>query len=265
MAIASASYFGNQAAVGLGGATGGEFDKFGLHATPKYVLGFKVECNDGSVYRYVHTGAATNRGSIVSQDLSETSTADTDNAVIAPASAVAVTGESLKPGALGSTYVQLTVASITANQFRGGKFITTDDVGEGYTYDILGNTATDDPATGDFRLRLAQPLQVALDATTDISIEGSPYSDVEGATGTDEYPVGVLCSTTTSSLPYAWVQTKGTVGVLQAGTVTLGDILVVSNTTGAAETQTGYTQPIIGFCVDPGDTTGHMVAHINLE
>lgn len=265
MAIDANSYFSNQASVGMGGATGGSFNKFDLHATPKYALGFKVEQADGSIYRYSHFGAATNRGILVSQDISETSVVDTDNAVIAPASAVAVTDETQKPGALGSTYVQLTLASVTANQFRGGKFVTTDDTGEGYTYDILANTATDTPATGDIRLKLAQPLQVALDTTTDISIMGNPYSDLEAATSTDEFPVGVSCSTTTSALPYAWVQTKGTVGVLQNGTVTQGDILVVSASGGAAETQTAYTQPIIGFCTDPGDTTGHMIAHINLE
>ena len=265
MAIDANSYFSNQASVGLGGATAGQFNKFDLHATPKYNLGFKVEQADGSVYRYSHFGAATNRGILVSQDISETSVVDTDNVVIAPASAVAVVDQTQKPGAIGSNYVQLTLASITANQFRGGKFVTTDDTGEGYTYDILANTATDTPASGDIRLTLAQPLQVALDTSTDISIMGNRYSDLEAATSTDEDPAGVSCSTTTSALPYGWIQTKGSVGLLQNGTVTQGDILVVAASGGAAETMTAFTQPIVGYCQDPGDTTGHMVAKINLE
>ena|SRR3990167_6291503 len=265
MAIDANSYFSNQASVGLGGATAGQFDKFDLHATPKYNLGFKVEQADGSIYRYAHLGAATNRGLAVSQDLSETSTVDTDNVVIAPASAVAVPDETMKPGAIGSHYVQLTLASITANQFRGGKFVTTDDTGEGYTYDILGNTATDNPATGDIRLTLAQKLQVALDTTTDISIEGNPYSDLEGITTTDEFPVGITCATTTAALPYCWIQTKGTVGVLQQGSVTLGGVLVTGSATGSLTEGTVFTSPFVGFCVDPGDDGGHMVAHINLE
>lgn len=265
MAIDANSYFSNQASVGLGGATAGQFNKFDLHATPKYNLGFKVEAADGSVYRYSHFGAATVRGVLVSQDISETSVVDTDNVVIAPASAVSVSGETLKPGALGSTYVQITLASVTANQYRGGKFVTTDDTGEGYTYDIIGNTATDNPATGDFRLSLAQPLQVALDTTTDISIMGSPYSDLEASTGTDEYPAGVSCASATAALPYGWIQTKGTVGLLQQGSVTQGDVLVVSNTAGAAEVMSIFTQPIVGFCADPGDSTGHMIAHVDLE
>lgn len=265
MAINSKSYFGNQAAVGLGGATGGEFDKFALHASPKYQLGFKVETADGSIYRYVATGAATNRGLLVSEDISETSVVDTDNKVIAPASAVAVSGESLKPGALGSTYVEITLASVTANQFRGAKFVTTDDTGEGYTYDILGNTATDDPATGNFRLRLAQQLQVALDTTTDFAIMGSPYSDVEAATTTDEVPKGVTCATTTADLPYCWIQTRGIVGVLQQGTVTQGDKLKIGSDAGSVALQDGEIGPDIGYVLDPGDTGGHAIIWVDLE
>ena len=264
MAIDANSYFSNQASVGLGGATAGQFNKFDLHATPKYALGFKVEQYDGSVYRYSHLGAATNRGVVVSTDLSESSVVDTDNAVIAPASAVAVSGESVRPGAIGSRFVELTVASITANQFRGGKFITTDDTGEGYTYDIIGNTATDNPASGNFRLELAQPLVVALDTTTDVAIHGNAYANLEVTTTTDEAPVGVTCSTSTSALPYGWIQTKGVVGILQSGTVNIGDV-ITSGGAGDVATATVFTSPFMGYCIDPGDTTGHGVFKINLE
>ena len=265
MALDSSRYFSNQASVGLGAATAGQFDKFDLHATAKYPLGFKVEQYDGTVYRYAHLGAATNRGVVVSQDLSETSIADTDNAVIAPASAVAVPDETQKPGAIGSHYVQLTVASVTANQFRGGKFVVTDDTGEGYTYDVLGNTATDTPATGDIRIQLAQALQVALDTSSDIALTGSMYMDVETATtGTDEAPIGVTCSTTTSALPFCWVQTKGVVGILQDGAIALGDVVALS-TAGNVKVAADYNSPFIGYCVDPGDTTGHGTFKINLE
>lgn len=266
MAVSTDAWFSNQASVGMGGATGGAFNKHELHALPKFAIGFKVEQADGSIYRYAYMGAATNRGHVVSQDLSESSVVDTDNAVIAPASAVAVSDSPLKPGALGSNYVQLTLAAVTANQFRGGKFVTTDDTGEGYTYDILGNTATDNPASGDIRLVLAQPLQVALDTTTDIAITGNQYANLEDATiGTDEDPVGVTCATTTSALPYAWIQTRGVVGILQDGSVALGDMVGIGSVAGSVATLAAYTSAYIGFCVDPGDTTGHGTFKINLE
>lgn len=265
MAIDSSSYSSNQASVGMGGATAGQFDKHELHATAKYPLGFKVEQADGSVYRYSHMGAATNRGVVVSQDLSESSVVDTDNVVIAPASAVSVSDETAKPGAINSHYVEITLASVTANQFRGGKFVTTDDTGEGYTYDILGNTATDNPASGTFRLALAQKLVVALDTSTDFAITGPMYGNLETATtGTDEAPVGVTCSTTTSALPFGWIQSKGIVGILQDGAIALGDAVALS-TAGNVKVAADFNSPIIGYCVDPGDTTGHGTFKINLE
>jgi len=248
----------------------GAFDKFEMHATPKYPCGYKVEMADGSVYRYGHFGANANRGILVSQDLSESSVVDTDNVIIAPASTVSKTD-----GAIGKRFVELTLASVSIDQFAGGKFITTDDTGEGYTYDILGNTATDNPASGNIRIELAQPLQVAVDATTDMAIMGNPYANLEGATTTDEFPAGVTCSTmAVTTAAWGWIQTKGVVGILQDGTINLGDIVALSDgVTGAVHQLAGggttvadaVSEPIVGFCVDPGDTGGQGSFKINLE
>lgn len=262
--------------IGQGGATAADFDKFGVHSSPKHYLGFPIFSGAGDIYRYAQAGADTNRGLLVSTDKSETSVVDTDNVIIAPASAVAVSDETMKPGAIGSHYVEITLASVTANMYAGGKFVTTDDTGEGYTYDILGNTATDNPATGNFRLTLAQKLQVALDTTTDFAIFANPFNDVEGATaGTDEFPVGVTCANlTTASTAFGWLQTKGIVGILQDGTINLGDVVTLSDgVTGAVQTAAGggtdiadiITEPVVGYCLDPGDNTGHGVFKINLE
>jgi hypothetical protein len=260
--------------VALGGAVASGFNKFDQDSSPKYHVGFKVEEADGSVYRYAHFGATVNRGVLVAGDLSETSQADLDNEVIAPADAVAVNGETVKPGALGSRYVEIDQDSITVNQFAGGKLITTDDTGEGYTYDIAGNTATNDPATGNFRLELVQPLQVALDATTDIAIQANPYHNLEIATTTDIVVAGVSCATITAADNYGWIQTKGQVGILQDGTIAVGGIVALSDgVAGAVHALAGggtgvtdvISEPLVGFCVDAGDNTGHGVFKINLE
>lgn len=264
--------------IGLGGATAGQFNKFEMHATPKYPLGFKVETADGKVYRYAHFGANTNRGVLVATDVSETQVADTDNAIIAPASAVSVADESMKPGAIGSHYIQFTLASATANQFAGGTLVTTDDVGEGYSYDIEGNTATDNPATGDIRIKLVQKLQVAVDNTTDVSICANPWHDVEVATtATDAIVCGVSCSTVVAATaPYAWVQTHGPCGVLQDAVLpTVGDSVQLSPLTNGAVGIFGGTaagsigvmnkQVIVGRCMDIGDSTGHSVIDLKLE
>lgn len=277
MANSSLNWFGNRARVGLGGATGGSFSKFQMDLSPKYQIGWPIFGPNGDVYHYSQFGANTNRGVLVATDVSESAVVDTDNAIIAPASAVSVADQpNIKPGALGSFYVQITLASVTTNLYSGGKFITTDDTGEGYTYDILGNTATDVPATGSFLMTIAQPIQVAVDTTTDFSIAASRYVNLELATaGTDECVSGVSCSTVViATAPFAVIQSKGIVGILQDGTIALGDIVTLSDgVAGAAQALGGgdtiatdlISEPIIGYCYDPGDTTGHGSFVINLE
>jgi hypothetical protein len=270
MALNSASYFNSKAAPIP--QLAGRFNKFTADSSPKYPLGFKVETSDGCVYRYAQFGADTNRGVLVATDLSETSIADTDNSILAPASTV-----SLTDGAVGQRFVEITAAGITANQYAGGKFVVTDDAGEGYTYDIKGNTATGNPASGTFRLELAQPLQVALTAASDYSIVSNLYNDVETATAaTDNTVVGVSCANmTTASAAFGWIQTKGVVAILQDAKVpTVGQVMCLSHLTagavgplgGTSTTATDYgLYPIVGICVDPGDSTGATVCKINLE
>lgn len=244
-----------------------------LDATPKVSLGFRVSRADGNVYRYSHYGAATNRGLLVSQDLSETSQVDTDNGIVAPASASTTTD-----GTIGSRFIQITFTGVVRNQFAGGYLITTDDTGEGYTYRIKGNTAAGDPTTGDYRLELYDPLQVAVDATTDYSIVGCLWNDLEAATAaTDIAVAGVSVSTTTAANPYAFTQTWGVCGVLQdANAPAAGDMVTLSPlTTGAIGAFVGGSigtveatefndELIVGYCIDPGDSTGHSAIYLQI-
>lgn len=270
MATDSKSYFSN--------AYPGEIETFGgniyrLDANPKYAIGTRISRQDGNVFRYAHFGAATNRGVLASQDVSETSIPDTDNGMISPASAL-VTSD----GTIGSRFIEITMTGVTLNQFMGGYFVTTDDTGEGYTYRIKGNTASGYNGSDRYRLELHSPLQVAIDNTTDYSIVGCMWNDLEVLTAaTDNLPAGVTCSTTTAALPYAFVQTWGVVGVLQDANVpAAGDIVTVSSlTAGAVSAYVGGTtgtvtaanvrgDTIIGYAIDAGDSTGHTVIFLQL-
>jgi hypothetical protein len=248
----------------------GAFDKFAKDATPKYPCGYKVEMADGTVLRYAHFGEDVDRGVLVSQDVSESLLTEDDDNIIAPASCV-----DTSDGTIGSRYIQATLTA-TVDQYAGGKLITTDDTGEGYTYDIIGNTATNDPATGDIRIELAQPLQVAVDATTDIVIVGNLYANLEIANaGVDDIISGVTCSTMdVSEAAWGWVQTKGVCGILADGTPAAGTILTLSDgTNGAVQALAGggtdvadvITEPIVGFCLTVPDSGGHCASKINLE
>ena len=224
MAVSTSSYFSN-ASPGENQTFPGNL--FRSETTPSLPVGFRVALADGRVFRYAHFGAAVNRGLVVSQDLSESAVVDTDNIIIAPASAVTTTD-----GTINSRFIQLTLASITADQFAGGYLHTTDDTGEGFTYRILGNTATGDPASGDIRLSLADPLQVAVDATTDIAITGSLFANVEAATqATDEVIAGVSMATQAAA-DYGFIQTQGVATVLTQGTVVIADRVAIGSVAG---------------------------------
>lgn len=271
MATSSNSYFGNGTVIGVP-QVAVDFDKFAKHASPRFPIGFKVEDVDGAVYRYAHFGADTNRGVVVAQDSSESSLGDSDNVVVASASSTVTTD-----GTAGQRFVEIntgiygstTGTEIKTNQFAGGKFIVSDDSGEGYTYNIIGNTSN---ASANMRLELKEKLQVALGATTDFIIVGNKYANLEIATTTDEFLAGVTCQTMdVSEQAYGWVQTKGIVGILTGTADVAGENLLLSSaTSGAVVTasdaaQVGSINNYFGFSIVPGDSTGHGAYYINLE
>jgi hypothetical protein len=262
MAVSTTSYF-NNAIVGQT-QIGGGVDLYSSSTEPSFAVGTAFMRSDGNVFRFGHFGAATNRGAAVATDISESCLADTDNAVIAPASAVAVAGETMKPGAIGSHYFEMTLAATTADQYAGGYVVITDDTGEGYTYRVKGNTATDNPATGNIRVELYDRLQVALDATSDVAINGCRWANLEGATTTD-YDVCGVSMETQAAADYGWVCSKGVVGYLDSGGCTAGQAIAPSATAGALADAAAATENIVGICLIAGDDTGHSVGRINVD
>jgi len=271
MAVSSSSKFSSGRTQGVPSASV-DFNKFAKHETPRFAIGFKVEDSDGNIYRYSHFGDDVNRGVLVSQDISESSLGDSDNAIVASASCT-VTSDGTK----GSKYLEITTGiygsttntEIKTDQYAGGKFITSDDTGEGYTYDIVGNTAN---TAATIRLQLRQPLQAALDATTDFIIVGNRYANLEIATnGTDAAIAGVTCQTMdVSEEAWGWVQTKGIVSILSQGTDVIGENISITNVTSgavicASNAGVASLDAIIGSCYVAGDDTGHGAYYINLE
>lgn len=264
MAVSSESQF-SFAKVGVP-TLPSEFNPFESTTNPKRMIGFKVEDVQGNVYRWAHFGAAVTPGLLVAQDISESSVVDTDNAIISPASAVTTTD-----GTIGSRYVELTLASATADQYAGGTFVTTDDTGEGYTYRIVGNTATGTPASGNIRLELDKGLQVAVDNTTDFAIYGSRYANLEAATfSTDVDACGVSMGNQAAA-DYGWVLTKGIVGILgdgNGGTLDLPQIgkgIIIGSVAGSAQVATATNDNVLGVCLVAPDDTGYGIFKINCE
>jgi hypothetical protein len=272
MAVSTDSVFSN-AIVGQM-MTGADVSIYDIDDLPKFPVGQGFTRADGCKFRYIHAGAAVNRGVIVAQDYSESSENDADQIIVAPSSTYQMADEpsGTYPGSINSRYVIVTLASVTADMFAGGYLHITDDVGEGFTYRIKGNTATDDPASGVFRLSLYDKIQVALTATTDHAITGNLYANVETAgTGTDGIVCGVTCASLTATEPYGWVQTYGVATVLcdTAGSAgmraQLSQSVAGSYAPATLDGTAAHNYPIIGTIITPGDTTGHGAIFLQLE
>jgi hypothetical protein len=256
---------------------GADFNIFDTHSTPRYAVGTRIKRQDGNEFVYSHFGANTDRGLLVAPDISESGVATVqDNLVKDPATAV-VGPDNKRSGTIGSNSVQITLASIAADAYAGGYFITVDDTGEGYTYRIKGNTATNNPITGDIRIDLYEKLQVALTTATDVMIIPCKYANLEAATGgTDHMAVGVTCSNqVTASTAYGWICVKGVVGGLVDGTIALGEAVTLSDgVAGAFQVAGGGStavvdlidERVIGECiVAAGASTEHAAFHVNIS
>lgn len=264
MALSSSSYYSN-AIQGIPGA-GVDVDVTRADSAPKYPMGYLIERADGNRYRYSYVGTATNAGNLVGQTQASGGAAYGAAKVVNPASAVAVPQEyPILPGQVGSHYIEVTIASIAANKYQGGYLITTRGTGIGDTYRIIGNTATDTPATGNLRIQIAEPLKVALTGATGLTIATSIYNDLAASATSATTATGVLMSTTTAANLWAWVCTRGIVGCVEDNTVTVvaGQQLVASRVTAGAYATllTGgvtigaaaFGSPVVGYSVVIGN------------
>lgn len=256
---------------------GVDFNIFDMHATQRYPVGTRLQRQDGNVYVYAHFLSDTAQGLVVGPDVSEGGeVAGVDNAVIAPASAAEYNGE--QPGAIGSKSIQMTNAGIVADEHAGGYLTVVSGTGSGYTYRIKGNTATDNPASGEVRIDLYDPLQVALDTTSDVHILGSKYAQLiaaTGAAGENNLAVGVSCSNMdVSEAPYGWILVRGIGGATVDGTIAAGEAVTLSDgeagqvqVAGGGSTAVAdlIDERVIGQCVIPDASTGLATFQFNFE
>lgn len=234
MSLDSQRSFGNSI-VGLP-QVGADVNIYDIHATPRFKVGTKFQRSDGNCYVYGYSGVGTSKGLFVAPTYASSGLVVSSNNVIAVTSSIAVPGDTVAPGDAGSRYFEITLAGVTANQYAGGYVCINGGSGAGFIYRIKGNTATGNPASGNIRMELREPLVVRLTPNTDISITPSPWNDIVVAdTSTNVIVAGVSMNTTTTSKPYGWFQTSGTAVILQQGTIAIGSgIQLSASVNGAA-------------------------------
>jgi hypothetical protein len=224
-------------------------------STPKYAIGEKLELADGRVFRYGYTAAAVNAAELVSQDLSATALVETDNIVIA------ASGD-FSPAA-GSNKFQITLASVTANQYAGGYFQTANDggdgTGEGHSYRIKSNSATGATTSGKVDIELYDPIKVTMTTATDVAIVGSLWYNVLAATSATDYVVAGVSPIAFTANYYGWFQTAGIALIASDGALAIGVNLTLSDSdAGHVQLKDAETEPLVGFALYASDDNGHV-------
>ena len=232
MAIKYNTYFSN-AIIGVPQA-GADIDITEVNTTPKLAVGFGFQRADGNKYRYCHIAADTEAGYVVGTS-SIIASWLTANGVTAPASAIAVSGDNIQPGNIGSRYIELSnIAAVSANQLAGNYVTVYGGTGIGVTYRVKGNTLSAAIGTGLTRIELYEPIKETLAADSDLAFTGSPYNNCIKATataGTNNTVAGVICGSASAN-QFAWVCEEGIIGAYAGATLTAGSLLCIGTTAG---------------------------------
>jgi len=272
MAIATNTNYYSNSIVGIPQA-GADIDIYEKNTTPRFAVGFGFERADGNRYRYVQYSTAVSAGSLVGNLTTGTYKASTNAIVVATTTAAAVANEIIKPGDIGSRYVEITLASVAKNQFAGGTLAITKDTGYGFSYRIKGNTATGDPASGNFRMELYDKIQVKLDNTSDIAIAPSRYVNLAPTNPVSVTVSNVVGATmaAASADNYGWVCTRGICAALASNTgIGYGHAIALALvTTGSYmefDTTTALVYRQIGTSVVPaGGAAQYGIVNLQLE
>jgi len=224
-------------------------------STPKYALGEKLEFADGRCFRYGYTAAAINAAELVSQDTSEASLVDTDNIVIAAASG-------FSPSA-GSSKFQITLASVTKNQYSGGLFQVVNDggdgIGEGIQYRIKANSATGYTTSGKVDIELYDPIKVTMTTASDVAITGGLWNLLRASTPAYDMMVCGVSPIAFTANYYGWFQTAGIALVSSDGAIAIGANLTLSDSdAGHVQLKDAETEPLVGFAMFASDDDAHV-------
>lgn len=268
---------------------GADVNIYATNTTAAYPIGQGCMGAAGEVYRYASFDAFLLPNQIVGPSVANTLKTIQTTVGVATASIVNVQAEyPIIPNSIGSHYVQVTLSGITANQYQGGKLVIAAKSGQGYTYDIKGNTATGNPASGNLNFQLVQPLQAGVSPNTSIIIVPSKYNDLvacKAGSGNNYIPSGIVMGSPGNNSGatnlFGWIQTKGVCGCLEDDTsvivagqpitlsgVTAGAYAIYGNVVATTFTTNGAvgTCPPIGYCISPnGTSNGYGAVNIDLE
>jgi len=190
-------------------------------ATAKCMLGEYRQTRDGRGWRYGMASETLTPGKMT--HATQLNAYHLDEAIVAAV-------------AIGKSTLDLTISAgkaILENELRGGYFQIMDGTGQGQNLMIAGNTAL---LVGGVAIQIAldDPIQIALDTTSEYTLARSPWFDVAFSTTKENFATGVPPINMTTDY-YGWFQTHGVANCLINGTPAVGSSLILSGTEGALD------------------------------
>lgn len=183
-------------------------DPWSSSATPRHAVGVVARSTDGRTYRYVKAGAVA----LV-----------VGNALQARIEDTAHDAQVCRITALGATALLMTTeatnGALDAQEYAGGFAVIDTTPGLGYIYHIDSHAAIAASTDGTLVLEDDEPIQVALTATSRLTLVNNPYDEViqhPVTTATNVCVGGCIYPIAISE--YGWIQSAGPGAALIAGT-----------------------------------------------
>ncbi len=232
-----------------------------------YDLGQRMILPDGRLFAYAraNTAATIAIGAICSQ-----------KAVSSSGHVVSITGG----GTTGNATVNVTLSAtgaVTKDQFKDGYVLSYKGGTAGYMYKVKANNSGAVSTTVQFTLYDYDPLVAPIAAaTTSVMLRENEFKEVlvrAAGTAVTGIPAGVAANSVAAG-SYFWIQRRGPVAIVAAGTVGLVGEPATSATTTfgvqryliAANTATNPCEWEIGrFMVAPAQSTDYAMVCLELE
>jgi hypothetical protein len=211
-------------------------------ATAKHKIGTRMQLADGRTFYYAQAGEALAAGKLAfskPQHIART-------AMVSTTASAAI-------GAKTITGITVGAEAFTANDYAEGFMYTQKVTGLGYSYKIKSNTSGTSGGTN-LDVVLYDPIQVAIDTTTELGFVYNPFFKVlSGTAVVTSGPAGVCLRGVVTTQYYCWLQTWGVCVLHQDASTALniGTRLVASTEEGFVANYTTNTNTELGGKILP--------------
>jgi hypothetical protein len=222
-------------------------------STALQVIGSYMETASGRGFRYAKIGATATVAGKVYQGTA------LDATNLQPTGGLGVAAQ-----AIGDTSITISTAiTLTANQMAGGYLSVCVTPGQGYLYNLAGNTAV--TAAAGAVITLNDPIQIALTTSSKVIMAQHPYNGVIVEPGTPTAAIAGVAHRVTTATYYGWIQTRGAASVLFTGTGLAGKAVgsLTGGTAGSSAPAIAATN-IIGYHMATGITTEYALIFLTL-